>query len=56
MADNLIEMELDEMFEEFVPGDDPSADYIAHCHYDARVADVRKESELNSIIVRRAMR
>ena len=56
MEDNLSEIEPEKMFKDFIPGDDPSADYLAHCHYDARVADVRKESELNSIIVRRAMR
>ena len=31
-------IELEKIFEEFIPGDDPSADYLAHYHYDARVA------------------
>ena len=38
MEDDLSKIELDKMFEEFIPGDDPSADYLAHCHYDARIA------------------
>ena len=55
MADHLSEMELEKMFEEFIPGDDPDADYFAHCHYDARVADVKKENELNPMIVCRTV-
>lgn len=56
MADHLSEIDLETMFEEFVPGDDPSADYLAGCDYDAQVAGVKKESELNPKIVRRAVR
>ena len=56
MEDNLSEIELEKIFEELIPGDDPSADYLAGCDYDAQVAGVKKESELNPKIVRRAVR
>ncbi|EJF58077.1 hypothetical protein DICSQDRAFT_149368 [Dichomitus squalens LYAD-421 SS1] len=47
MADNLSEIELEKMFEEFIPGEDPCADYLTHCDFDPHVADVEKESDLN---------
>ena len=51
MTDDLSEIELEKMFDEFIPGEDPSAGYLKHCHYDARTADAAKESDLNPIIV-----
>ncbi|TBU54133.1 hypothetical protein BD310DRAFT_828649 [Dichomitus squalens] len=47
MADNLSEIELEKMFEEFIPGEDPCGDYLTHCDYDSHVAKVKKESDLN---------
>ncbi|KAI1783668.1 hypothetical protein LXA43DRAFT_1102241 [Ganoderma leucocontextum] len=50
MADNLSEVDIEKMFEEYIPGGDPSASLLDHCHYDAGVADATKESDLNPIL------
>ena len=52
MGDHLCEIQLEQMFEEFITGEDPSAECLTHCRYDALVADVANESELNLMIVR----